>query len=91
MLRLLPEEESNGLLRLGRLAVLPDKRGRGVASELLAQAKQQALRRGADRLTASVQMANLPLFARLGWEERGEPFAVHGWQHQEMTLELEPV
>ena len=88
VLRLLPEEESNGLLRLGRLAVLPDKRGRGVASELLAQAKEQALRRGADRLTASVQMANLPLFARLGWAEQGEPFAVHGWEHQEMTLEL---
>lgn len=90
VLRLLPEEESNGLLRLGRLAVLPEQRGHGVASELLAQAKEQARRRGADRLTASVQAANVPLFARLGWQARGEMFTVHGWEHQEMTLELEP-
>ena len=88
VLRLLPEDDSQGLLRLGRLAVLPEQRGQGVASELLAQAKQQARRRGADKLTASVQTANVPLFARLGWEKQGEPFAVHGWQHQEMTLEL---
>ena len=88
VLRLLPEDDSQGLLRLGRLAVLPDRRGQGVASELLAQAKEQARRRGADKLTASVQKANVPLFARQGWREQGEPFAVYGWEHQEMTLEL---
>lgn len=88
VLRLLPEEQGQGLLRLGRLAVLPGQRGQGVASELLTQARKQALRRGADKLTASVQKDNVPLFARLGWTEQGQPFAVHGWEHQEMTLEL---
>lgn len=88
VLRLLPEDDSQGMLRLGRLAVLPEQRGHGVASELLVQAREQARRRGADKLTASVQRANAPLFARLGWTEQGEPFAVHGWEHQEMSLEL---
>ncbi|MCB2192190.1 MAG: GNAT family N-acetyltransferase [Deltaproteobacteria bacterium] len=88
VLRLLPEEDGQDLLRLGRLAVAADRRKQGVGSELLSKAKEQALRRGADRLTASVQMANVALFAGQGWREQGEVFTVHGWEHQEMTLEL---
>ncbi|BEQ16685.1 MSMEG_0567/Sll0786 family nitrogen starvation N-acetyltransferase [Desulfoferula mesophila] len=88
VLRLLAGDEEGGLLRLGRLAVRQESRGRGMASELLTQAAEQARRRGAEGLTAAVQAANVPLFARLGWQKRGEPFAIHGWEHQEMSLDL---
>lgn len=88
VLRLVPEQESQGALRLGRLAVLPERRGGGVASALLARARDEALRRRAQGLTASAQIANVSLFVRLGWQKQGEPFTVHGWEHQEMILEL---
>ena len=87
-LRLLPEDANPGWLRLGRLAVLPPARHRGVAAALLAQARAQAQGREAQGLTAAVQIANVSLFAGQGWQAEGGVFTLHGWEHQEMILTL---
>jgi ribosomal protein S18 acetylase RimI-like enzyme len=63
--------EQNGSLYVGRLAVRPDFRRRGVASALLDAAKAEARRRGIGRLTLSTRIAladNVALFRRHGFQ-----------------------
>ena len=63
--------EQSGSLYVGRLAVRPDFRRRGVASALLDAAKAEALRRGIGRVTLSTRIAladNVALFRRHGFQ-----------------------
>jgi len=57
-------------LYVGRLAVRPDRRRRGVASALVDAAKAEARRRGAKRMTLGARIAlpgNVALFRRHGF------------------------
>jgi predicted GNAT family N-acyltransferase len=70
--------------RLGRLAVEPRRRGRGVASAILREAERVARADGADRISLHAQAQAKSLYARDGYAERGAPFAEEGIEHVAM-------
>jgi len=64
--------EKEGGLYLGRLAVRPDRRGRGLARRLMAAAEAEARRRRLPRLHLSTRLVlldNRRLFAACGYRE----------------------
>lgn len=68
------EEEGEDALHLGRLAVLPEHRRRGLARALVAATEAEARRRGRLRLTLGVRLVledNRRLFAACGFVETG--------------------
>jgi predicted GNAT family N-acyltransferase len=72
------------LAQLGRMAVEADRRSRGIGSELLDAAERAALRAGARRVTLHAQAAAERLYARGGYEPRGERFLEEGIEHVRM-------
>ena len=77
-----------GVARLGRLAVERDARGQGVASAILRAAEHVARERGADRIDLHAQTYALDLYAREGYEERGDRFMEEGIEHVAMEKRL---
>jgi predicted GNAT family N-acyltransferase len=78
--------------RLGRLAVEPAERGRGVAGAILGEADRVARARGADRISLHAQTYALSLYERDGYAERGVRFMEEGIEHvaMEKVLAREP-
>jgi predicted GNAT family N-acyltransferase len=74
--------------RLGRLAVEPDERGRGVGGEILAEASRVAETAAAARIALHAQAHAKSLYARAGYEESGEPFEEEGIEHVAMEKRL---
>ena len=66
---------------LGRMAVAPDARRRGLASRLLAAAEAHAGASGARRVALSAQTGALGLYERAGYAARGERFLDAGIEH----------
>lgn len=67
-------ERRRNAVYLGRLAVLPDRRGRGIAGKLVAAVEAFAAEVGAGALTIGVRLAlpgNIRMFQRLGFVETG--------------------
>ena len=79
--------EGDGV-KLGRLAVVADERGRGIASRLLAEAEAQALAGGARRIALDAQTGALALYERAGYSARGERFMDAGLEHLRMEKRL---
>ncbi len=84
--RLLAEDALT--LRLGRMAVAPEARGRGVAGELLDAAHALARARGCARMTLHSQLAARPVYRRAGYAERGAVFLDAGIEHVTMERDL---
>jgi ElaA protein len=78
------------LARLGRLAVEPADRGRGVAGAILREADRVARSWGADRISLHAQTYALALYERNGYAERGTRFMEEGIEHVAMEKVLEP-
>src|SRR5438128_2489092 len=57
-----------GVARLGRMAVEPDLRGRGIGAAVPEKAEREAPRSGADRLRLHAQSAAPTLYERGGFE-----------------------
>lgn len=74
--------------RLGRLAVEPDERGRGVAGAILREADRVARSCGADRISLHAQTYALTLYERDGYAERGARFMEEGIEHVAMEKVL---
>jgi predicted GNAT family N-acyltransferase len=74
--------------RLGRLAVEPEARGRGVAGAILAEASRVARDAAASRIALHAQTYAKRLYARDGYEESGEPFEEEGIEHVAMEKQL---
>lgn len=75
--------------RVGRMAVLPAWRGRGLGSRLLELAIATARQRGSHRLELHAQSHALGFYERLGFRTVGAEFLEAGIPHRRMFLNLE--
>ena len=72
-----------------RLAILPAFRRRGMlGARLVRFAVVTAHNRGGQRMTAMIQLLNVPFFESLGWTPLGGPVEYHGLAHQSMSITL---
>jgi predicted GNAT family N-acyltransferase len=74
--------------RLGRLAVEPRERGRGVAAAILQEADRVSAATGADRISLHAQTYTLDLYLNGGYRERGKRFMEEGIEHVAMEKRL---
>ncbi|MET0971888.1 MAG: GNAT family N-acetyltransferase [Thermoleophilaceae bacterium] len=84
--RLLPRGR---VMRLGRLAVEPDQRGRGIASKILVVADDLARAHGARRIDLHAQTYAIDLYLADGYVVSGERFVEEGIEHVSMEKELD--
>ena len=82
--RLLPDG------RIGRMAVLKERRGKGVGAALLRAMLDRARERSMTRAVLHAQVQAAGFYRRFGFRERGEEFLEAGIPHVEMTLDLFP-
>jgi predicted GNAT family N-acyltransferase len=78
----------DGVARLGRMAVEPAARGRGIGALLLEEAERGAAGAGIARVRLHAQARAVPLYARGGYEQVGEPFVEEGIDHVTMERTL---
>ncbi|NTV94938.1 MAG: GNAT family N-acetyltransferase [Thiobacillus sp.] len=74
--------------RIGRMAVLPGWRGRGLGSALLGLAVECGRRRGLGRLELHAQCHALGFYERLGFVADGPEFAEADIPHRHMFMNL---
>jgi putative N-acetyltransferase (TIGR04045 family) len=80
--------DSCGRWRGDRLAVLKQHRSSLVGAQLVRFATVTAAAHGGLLMEASVQLANVTFFERLGWRCDGTVYAYLGLPHQPMVFEL---
>ncbi|KAA2286125.1 GNAT family N-acetyltransferase [Arenimonas fontis] len=83
--RLTPER------KIGRMAVLPEWRGRGVGDALLRALLEQARALGWPEVGLNAQVQAIDFYARHGFQPYGERFMEAGIEHQAMRRRLEPL
>jgi predicted GNAT family N-acyltransferase len=76
------------LARLGRLAVEPEERGRGVAGAILREADRVSRAHGAEHISLHAQTYALALYERQGYLERGRRFMEENIEHVAMEKVL---
>lgn len=74
--------------RLGRLAVERERRGDGVAAEILHEAERVATRAGSESIALHAQTYAQALYERAGYEEYGPAFVEEGIEHVAMEKRL---
>jgi predicted GNAT family N-acyltransferase len=77
-----------GIARLGRMAVEPEARGRGIGAAILEQAERQSRAAGAKRIRLHAQTAARSLYERGGFEVEGDEFVEEGIPHVTMEKPL---
>lgn len=74
--------------RLGRMAVEPELRGRGLGAALLEAAERMARNATATHMRLHAQLAAQSLYLRAGYETAGEVFLEEGIEHVTMEKPL---
>lgn len=85
--RLYPLAE-DGLWKGDRLAVMPSERVQRLGAMLVRFAVATAGALGGCEMQASIQLANVAFFERLGWARAGTRGVLHGLEHQPMAIAL---
>ncbi|WP_028647775.1 GNAT family N-acetyltransferase [Nocardiopsis sp. CNT312] len=85
--RLLDRGEGAGLL--GRMAVLPERRGGGIGAALVRAVEERARERGLTSVELHAQTHALGFYERLGYTAHGEEFLDAGIPHRHMVRGLE--
>ncbi len=75
--------------QVGRMAVLPDWRGRGIGTALLQAVLRRARERGMAAVTLHAQIHAVPFYARQGFRAEGAVFMEAGIPHRRMTLTIQ--
>jgi predicted GNAT family N-acyltransferase len=75
--------------KIGRIAVLPAQRGRGIGTMILRSLLHEARRLGIREPCLHAQVQAVPFYERLGFERKGEVFDEAGIPHVRMSLVLE--
>jgi predicted GNAT family N-acyltransferase len=78
--------EGGDALLLGRLAVVPEARRRGLATGLLEEAERLARARGKRRILLNAQTYACALYETAGYVRRGSVFREAGIEHVRMEL-----
>jgi predicted GNAT family N-acyltransferase len=82
---------SKGLVvKVGRVAVDREWRGRGIAARLLGKAHDYAVGVRAEELRLAAQTQAVGLYERAGYAQDGEPFQEAGIEHVWMTRAVVP-
>jgi predicted GNAT family N-acyltransferase len=76
-------------VKLGRMAVAPAHRGRGLAAELLVEADARARELHAQRIALAAQLTAQALYERAGYAPYGDVFLDAGIEHVMMGKALE--
>ena len=74
--------------RIGRVAVLPPRRRRGIAGLMLAALEAEARRLGLSEVSLHSQSYVQSLYGKLGYEVTGPPFVEAGIDHVPMSKRL---
>jgi predicted GNAT family N-acyltransferase len=75
--------------QIGRMAVLPEWRNRGIGTALLMSLVQRADAIGLKSLFLHAQTSAIPFYAKAGFRPKAEPFMEAGIEHQKMALNLD--
>jgi predicted GNAT family N-acyltransferase len=78
----------NGIARLGRMAVEPNLRGRGIGARVLEVAERESRAAGAKRIRLHAQTDAQSLYERGGFQVQGEEFVEEGIPHVTMEKRL---
>lgn len=81
-------DKGNGVAKIGRVAVLPEFRGRRVGDAVMQAALAEARRLGASVAVLDAQVPVIPFYERLGFVAQGPVFDDAGIPHRHMTLPL---
>lgn len=76
------------LAQIGRMAVLPAWRGKGVGASLLLCLLDEARQRGAGRVFLNAQTVAVPFYERFNFVREGAEYLEEGIPHYRMTLAL---
>ncbi len=82
------QDDSKTTWRIGRMAVVLERRGCGLGSQLVQAAEQCARKNGADKIVLGSQMGASGFYARLGYESYGEPYMDEDCPHTMMRKTL---
>jgi len=78
----------DGVARLGRMAVEPGLRGRGIGAAVLEVAERESRAAGAQRIRLHAQQAARSVYERSGFQVRGAEFIEEGIPHVTMEKPL---
>jgi predicted GNAT family N-acyltransferase len=76
------------MARLGRLAVVRDRRGDGIGAAILHEADAVALAHGAEAISLHAQTYAQTLYEQAGYDEHGPTFVEEGIEHVAMEKRL---
>lgn len=79
----------DGTGKIGRVAVLPDRRGSGLGAALVRRLVADARGHGCRELVLDAQISVLRFYERLGFTPEGEEFLDAGIRHRRMRRRLE--
>ncbi|MGE5708139.1 MAG: GNAT family N-acetyltransferase [Bacteroidota bacterium] len=74
--------------KIGRVAVLPEARGRGIARMMVSMLVEYSKREGFSRVILDAQLPVVPFYEKLGFKGTGQFFLDADLPHQRMELDL---
>lgn len=86
--RIYKDHNQKGSARLGRVAVLPQMRKKGVARAIIKELLDWALEENISRVILHSQITSIGLYKEFGFKVKGEDFIEAGISHTEMVVDL---